>query len=230
MNRLDRNTIITRALDQVDAPSLDVKERPGGTLSATAMGIGWLQMALDFFYKHFPIKGVLTSSSITISGETVALPADFLIDYKNGVVLANDEGRLTRRSLDYLLSQPQATRTVPTMYSIEDTVLRVRPIPESSRTATLYYYKLPALLGATDIPPFPDDQVLTDLMELRYKEWLKMVPKGTSLEYARGQVAALQKAGIGNEPEPDQITFDRHYYGERVWDPNAWMGETTLSP
>lgn len=67
-----------------------------------------------------------------------------------------------------------------------------------------------------------------DFLEIRYKEWLLAIPKGSALEYMRGQVTALQKQGIGNEPEPDQIELDRAYYGERGVTRDDWMGATHL--
>jgi hypothetical protein len=229
VNRLQRDQIVIAALDAVDSPSLDVKERPGGTLTGT-LGTGFLQRALDYFYKQFPVKGVLTSAAITLDSEYVNLPADYVQDFLNGIVLANDEGRLTRRSMSYLLSRPRNTEGKPVQYAVvDDTRIMLRNIPDKSYSATLYYYKLPAALGSTDIPPFPDDQVLVDFVEIRYKEWLQMIPKGSGMEYARQQVAALQKSGVGVEPEPDQIELDRQYYGDQgQGDLNDWMGKTSL--
>ena len=232
-NRLTRDQIISSALDAVDSPSLDAKERPDGITITGTLGIGWLQRALDFFYKHFPIKGTLVSTTIvtTIGNEIVSLPADYIQDFRNGIVLANDEGRLTRRSMSYLLSKATLAQGKPHYYAVvDDTRLMLRDIPDKVYTATLYYYKLPNALSASSIPPFPDDQVLTDFLEIRYKEWLQMIPKGSSLEYMRGQIAALQKAGVGNEPEPDQVELDRTYYGGDAtpdYD-TSWMGRTTL--
>lgn len=234
-NRLNRNQIVIAALDAVDSPSLDAKERPSGSLTGS-LGIDFLQRALDFFYKQFPIKGVLTSTAATFTGgsEFVTLPADFLHDYLNGFIYTTPESqevRVTRRALSYLLSQSTTHRGRPSHYAIvSDTQAMLRPVPDQNYSPTLWYYKLPTALGATDIPPFPDDQVLVDFLEIRYKEWLGAVPKGSALRYAREQVSELQKAGIGPEPEPDQIELDRNYYGEKGIDPwnSGWMGSTTL--
>lgn len=232
-NRLTRDELITAALDAVDAPSLDAKERPSGVLTGT-LGVGWLQRALDFFFKHFPIKGVLTSATVTFTAHDrlFDLPANFLLDYYDGLRIDSREGvpyfgRMRRRGLSALLAVNPNIEGPPTKYAITgDTQATLRPVPDANYSATLVYYRLPTLfLAASEIPAFPDDQILVDFLELRYKEWLQMVPKGAALEYARGQVAALQKAGYGNEAEPDQIEFDREFYGERTSNPHDWLGE-----
>lgn len=130
VNRLQRDQIVIAALNAVDSPSLDQKERPSGSLTGT-LGVDWLQRALDFFYKAFPIKGVLTSASVTLNAETLTLPSDYIQDYLNGLLLANDEGRLTRRSLSYLLSKSRNTTGKPTIYAVlDDTRFMLRDIPD----------------------------------------------------------------------------------------------------
>lgn len=237
-NRLQRDQIVVAALDAVDSPSLDQKERPSGSLTGT-LGVNWLQRSLDFFYKMFPIKGTLTTASIaTVVGQHfVTLPSDFLMDFKDGIVwtLAGtqaSQSRMTRRGLSYLLSMSLTEQGYPRWYAIiNDTQMTVRPVPDKVYTGTLWYYKMPAALASTDIPPFPDDQVLVDFLEVRYKEWLQMIPKGSAIRYMKEAVAQLQKAGIGPEPEPDQIELDRNYYGDIPGSGNRddWMGRTSLT-
>jgi hypothetical protein len=191
--------------------------------------VGWLQRALDYFYKQFPIKGVLTSATVSLASEFLTVPLDFVQDYRNGLIMASDGGRLTRRGLSYLLSKAANNRGKPSFYAIvDDTRLMLRDIPDTPYSATLWYYKLPDALTSTQIPPFPDDQVLVDLLEIKYKEWLQIVPKGSGMEYARQQIAALQKSGVGAEPEPDQIELDRQYYGDQNAQRDDWMGESHL--
>lgn len=225
------------ALDAVDSPSLDQKERPGGTLTGT-LGVGWLQRALDFMYKMFPIKGTLVEATITLTSgvSTFTLPSDFLTDYKDGIRLRTRNGeiiqsRMTRRGFSTLLSMDILNLGYPRFYSIaNDTQGVVRNVPDATYMGDLIYYKLPVALGVTDIPPFPDDQVLVDFLEVRYKEWLQMVPKGSAIRYMKELIAQLQKAGIGPEPEPDQIELDRNYFGDIPGSGNRddWMGRTSL--
>jgi hypothetical protein len=186
----------------------------------------------------FPIQGVLVSASITtIVGDShVTLPADFLMDYKDGIRWETVDGkatqsRMTRRGYSWLLSQSIRDLGYPRWYAVvNDTQITMRPIPDKVYTGSLIYYKLPAALGSTDIPPFPDDQILVDFLEIRYKEWLQMIPKGSAIRYMKESISTLQKSGIGPEPEPDQIELDRNYFGDPnsrepyEWR-NAWMGD-----
>jgi hypothetical protein len=122
------------------------------------------------------------------------------------------------------------TRGFPKYYSVvSNTEAIVRPVPDRPYTGTLYYFALPAVLTGALIPSFPDDQILIDFLEIRYKEWLQMVPKGSALAYMRQQSSELQKAGYGSEIEPDQIELDKNYFGDGAQqDRDDWMGKTSV--
>jgi hypothetical protein len=112
---------------------------------------------------------------------------------------------------------------------ISEATAEIRPVSDKARTGTIWYYTLPAALTDTTVPSFPDDQILVDLMETAYREWLKELPKGSAVAYTKQQVTMLQKAGFGGDAEPDQIPFDPHYFGELSFNWNLdWMGRTTL--
>ncbi len=234
MNRLTRDQILIRALDNVDSPTLNAKERPSGSILPTAMSIGWLQEGLDFFHTRFPFGSTIQSTTITwVTGqESYALPTTFIQDYRDGVLHASDQGRMIRKGFGYLLDIANATTSQqgkPSFYAIVGSNLYVRPLPSSDwggLTATLYYYGLPAVLTASSVPSFPSDLVLVRYVYLRGLEWTRSVPPGTAEQYAIQVVADLQKQGIGNEAEDSQIPFDRSAFpGSRPGnDPNSWMG------
>lgn len=229
-NRLQRDQILIRALDLLDSAVLDNKDRPAGTIVSTALSIGWLQEALDLFHKKFPFQAAIKSSALVLTqnASTVALPSDFLLDYKNGIVLAGDEGRLQKRSLDYILKQAVSSGSEgkPLIYTIRGDLIHFSPTADKTYNATLYYYSLPAVLGASTVPTFPDDQILTDYVWLRGQEWHGKIQPGTARAFAEQQIKELQKAGIGSEAEADQIDIDTLSYAAQPVAADAWMGST----
>ena len=221
MNRLDRNTIINRALDLADSSVLDAKDRPSSpTIESDALSITWLQEALDLFAKRFPFSLNLTEASISIAENdtSFSVPSDFIIDYRNGVILAEDQRRLVRRSLNVILNQLVGTsaspvRGVPDMYAVRGTTIKFMPKAQQAYSATLHYYSLPAVIGSTDTPFFPDDYILTHYVWIKAQEWHRVVPIGTALQYSEDRIKDLQKAGIGLESEPTEIELDRRTFG-----------------
>ena len=234
MNRLTRDQILNRALDMVGAPTLDSKDRPSGTILPTAMSIAWLQEGLDFFHTRFPFGSDILSTPITWATgvESYSLPSDFIQDYRDGLLHASDQGRMIRKGFGYLLDIAKDSSNQqgkPAFYSIVGAKVYVRPVPSSSwnaLTATLYYYGMPAVLTANQVPTFPSDLVLVRYVYLRGLEWTRSVPPGTAEQYAIQVIADLQKQGIGNEAEDNQVPFDRAAFpGSRPgYDPNSWMG------
>ena len=106
INRLDRDTILNRALDRADSPTLDQKDRPSNpTIAAGALSLQWLQEGIDLFHKLWPFSANITSVTVTIAvnDTTITVPSDFILDYKNGIVLDDDKGRLWRKSLSKIL-------------------------------------------------------------------------------------------------------------------------------
>lgn len=228
MNRLTRDQILIRALDLADSAVLDNKDRPAGTIVSTALSIGWLQECLDYMAKKFPFSQDIKSVAITIAANatTLAVPSDFVLDYKNGIVLDNDEGRLTRRGLSYLLNMPLNTTERPRFYAVRGSTIELRSKSDKAYTGVLWYYSLPAAIGASDVPLFPDDSVLTDYVWLKAQEYHRVAQAGTARAYADKLIKELQTAGIGNEAEEDQIELDRNFARSADGDRSDWLGST----
>lgn len=231
-NRLNRDQLLIRALDLIDSPRLDEKDRPSATIVSGAYTIGWLQEGLDLAHHLFPQSALLKTATFDITAGTATytlttIASDYLLDFKDGVLLPNDEGRLRRIALNAALDVMTGTsaRSKPTRYAIHNGLLVLRPVPKDAYTsATLYYYSLPAALGATTTPSFPTDIILVEYLRLKGLEWLREVPVGTAESYLIAGVARLQKAGLGSEAEMDDtIGLDRGVFpggGTPYQDPN----------
>lgn len=234
MNRLTRDAILQRALNFADSPSLDAKDRPEGTILSGALSVSFLQEALDAFHAEFPWQGVIASASVTIppSG-TIELPADFILDVRDGLVMPGH--RLARISLQRLITaQARQTHTthsnpLPAVYCWVASSIKVHPKPVVTQSAILWYYALPAELGANDKPVFPTDHILVEYVHLRCKEWTRVLPPGTARQYADREIARLRAAGLAGEPESDRIAFDPlTFRGAAGPSDTDWMGSTTL--
>jgi len=228
MNRLNRDQILIRALDLADSSVLDLKDRPAGTIVASAFTIGWLQEALDYFCKKFPFSQDIKSTPVNIAADstTIAVPADFVLDYKNGIVLDDDKGRMQRRGLSYLLNFSLSAKSTPRFYSVRGTTIEFRNKADKAYTGVLWYYFLPAVLAASDVPFFPDDSVLTDYVWIKCQEYHRVQQPGSARAYADKIIKELQAAGIGNEAEEDQLELDPNFAQERPVGSTDWMGAT----
>lgn len=238
INRLDRDTILNRALDRADSAVLDQKDRPSGTIIAAALSITWLQEGIDYFYKKFPWQGTITNvvRNIAENDTQIVLPDDFILDYENGIILEEDGGRLQRKGLSHLLSRPVGTasspnRGEPEIYTIVGNVIEFRPKANKSYpNALLWYYALPAVLTSSDLPTFPDDSILVEYVWIKAQEWHRRLPIGSSFKYANERISEMQTAGIGLEAEPEKIPYDRDSFGERESVSRTdWMGKTTIN-
>jgi hypothetical protein len=233
MNRLTRDQVLHRALDMIDAPVLDERDRPGGrgaAIAAGAMSIGWLQDALDYLHRRFPWSGTLTSADLTVgTNGTATLPADFITDVREGVVLTTPTyRRLQRISLqDLLRADPTVTGDL-VAYVITGATLRTWRRPTASTAVTLWYYALPAVLDAETVPTFPDDWTLVEYVRLRGREWIGALPDGTAMKYLQDVAARLQASGLGPEAEAATIPLDSSVFRATVRDPHDWMGPTSL--
>lgn len=221
-NRLTRDTILLRALSLIDSPRLDEKDQPtSGTITSTALSIAWLQEGLDLAHNLFPQAGQLKTATFNIVGGTATytistIASDFILDFKDGVLLPSDGGRLRRKSVNRLLDVAIGTSSQgkPAWYGIHNGLLVLRPVPKDSYTsATLYYYALTTLLAAGSTPSFPTDLNLVEFVHLRGREWLREIPAGTAEKYMIDAVARLQKSGLGSEAEIDDvINLDRDIF------------------
>ena len=238
-NRLSRDTILLRALALIDSPRLDEKDQPtAGTITSTALSIAWLQEALDLAHNLFPQSGLLKSTTFNITAGTATytittIASDFVLDFKDGILLPSDKGRLRRTAFTKLLDVPTGTsaRGTPTNYGIQNGALVLRPVPSEAYTAaTLYYYSLPSVLSASTVPSFPSDLILVEYVHLKGREWLREVPAGTAEAYIIMAVGRLQKAGLGSESEMDDVIgVDRQAFpgGGTSYDPSDWFTRVT---
>ena len=227
MNRYTRDAIIDRALDMLDSPTLNAKERPGGVLTGT-MAVGWLQDALDLFHHEFPWQGVVKKLAVTLDTTgLLTLPSDFVLDVRDGLVIAG-HGRLMRTSLQRFITLQITTATSGDVarYVVRPPQIEVLPMPRANTAATLWYYSLPAVMTANVLPNFPSDWLLIEYVRLRGREWHNMLPPGSAVAYAREEINRLRIAGLANEPEDDRIPLDRETF-VRPGGRNDWMGGTT---
>lgn len=220
------------------ARRFDQKERPDGTNITGVLSQRWLQNYVDLFHQKFPLSSGLSCATITFQAGMAeyAFPTDFIQVYRNGMYLiavnnGDPVGRLRQTSLDKAIefaSQFPLRTGQPGRFVVTGNgIFQVFPTPDKSYNAEIWYYALPAVLGQSDIPPFPPDHILIDTLHLRQREWLQMVASGSALAYAHSAIAELQKAGISNEPEPDEIDLDPDVFRRPS---NAtrgdWMGDS----
>ena len=232
MNSLTRDGILIRALDMIDSPTLDQKERPASTITGT-LAVGWLEDALRESYNLYPISGTVASTALTLTegASTVATPANFIKDFKNGITIEAESLRLMRRDMNTIIGfkVDSNSRGTPKVYcAIADSaVIHIRPVPVKTYAALLWFYQMPAMPTSAQVPKFPADHMLVEYVRLRGKEWIHQLDPGTALRYLMVKIAEYQKAGLGSEAEADQIEIDRHYF---PGDPGSgqtredWMG------
>lgn len=236
-NRLSRDDIVTDALDMVDSQALDLHDRPGGVLAANAYSVRWLQRGLDVFHRAFPWAGTIVTSAFTFTNATnsYALPANFVLDKRDGIKIEQPsppiDRRLLRKSLDWWMSRDMTIRAldIPQDYIIIGSTVRLYPWPKTSYPATLWYYKLPDALAPNERPNFPDDEILVEYVNLRGKEWTSEKEPGTAMTYAKLMIDQLRKSGLGEEAEVDALPLDRDTFRPTGsgwgYDP-AWLGST----
>jgi hypothetical protein len=225
--------VLHRALDMVDAPALNAKDRPGGVILTNALSLGWLQDALDMFHRAFPFAGTVLSTTISIPVTTgeVAAPADFILDVRNGITLPSPTTQRLRRVglQEFIRQQMQDTSTsTPAIYMVTGptTLIKCYPVPPAAQSATLWYYALPAELSPNDKPNFPADWTLIEYVRLRGLEWLRALPGDTAYQYANREIGKLRAGGLLGESEDQRIPFDTGQFkraaGQDLW---SWMGD-----
>lgn len=233
MNRLTRDAILNRALDLLDSARLNEKDRGGEdstTILASALSIGWLQDSLDLAINLYPLQGTIKSEPYTFTrGVTeYALPSRYIIDYRDGLILGGDKGRMQRRGFAAMLNLAvsEGSYGKPKWYTVKNNLLLIRPAPNETYTGTLYFYQLPTALTANEVPNFPSDFMLVEYVKMRGLEWLREIPQDSANKYLVMTMAQLLKAGLGQEAEEDQINPDRDAFpGEPAFlDSSRWMG------
>ena len=218
-----RDVILGTALDMIGSPALNANDRPAGSIVATALSVAWLRDILNLLAEQFPWAQAVKVASVSIpTSGLVTLPADFILDVRNGLYLLNSANpttqnqRLTRTSyqklLDRLVSVPMVG--APSRYGVVGSVIQVWKTPDIAYSAQLAYYSRPAVEISSTVAAFPDDVTLIEYVRLRGLEWVRddKTPPGTALKYAYSQVAKWRKSGLGYEPEDDTIPFDRDQF------------------
>ena len=239
VNRLTRDQVLAQALDMADLPELDNLDRPAGTILSTARSIPWLQRCLDLLHQEFPWAGTIASTpgTLTTLNTTNFAPADFILDVRDGLLL--DLGGATKRTLRRSFQQILSIQTLhdqggspatgqPNSYCFLGRNLRLDITPETGGFPyTLWYYQMPAVLAATDVPNFPSDHVLIDYVYMRAREWAARLPMGSAWKYLREvEIPAIRMTGLGQEPEDNIIPLDPIRFRGVSRSPWDWMGST----
>jgi len=234
-NRLNRDQILSRALDEIDSVALDAHDRPGGSiLATTAFSIVWLQDGLDNFHRVFPMAGRLTPLTLTLDPSgSLTLPENFIIDVRDGLIIPDKKVRCLRKGFqDWLNYQLKGVigANEPYYYTRQGRQLLYTPPPRQPVSATLWYYALPSVLDENDKPDFPDDWTLVEYVRLRGMEYIKALPPGSAQKYVQESIATLRGSMLMGEPEHDTLPLDPIQFPRAAggfWD---WMGVTTANP
>ena len=240
-NALTRDQILLEALKMAEVPSLNQQDVSNGnphtgTINVAAMSIGMLQQGLNLFYSQFPWQATATSAAIAFVANvnTVALPARFMLDVRDGVLVTVGVRvrRLRRRGLQNLISYNLNARPgAPVMYCLQADQLLIAPTPDIAYTGTIWFYQRPADLTGSAIPVFPSDLILIEYVRIRALELTRQVPPGSALRYARAEILEMRKGGLAGEPENEDIPFDPTVFipgaGQGYDGSSSWMGETT---
>jgi hypothetical protein len=235
MNRYTRDEVLHTALDMADVATLEVHDRPDGVILPKAHSIKWLQNMLDMFYNRYPFAGEVVKAAMlvqahqedvllatppeVIPGEiapSLYLPHDFAIDVTDGLIIPYGESTFYR--VKKIAFQPwlrvqtfyrsaQAPQARVLYYTIINNRIKTVPLIAQSVLADLWYYRLPPVLEANDIPRFPDDWTLIEYVRLRAMEWVRhpAVPIGTAKAYAEAELSADRQAGLLQRSEEDQL-------------------------
>lgn len=230
MNRLTRDELLHRALNMVDSKGLDTHDRPHGLIVDEAHSLSWLQDGLDLFHHEFPWQGLIRTAALSLASGAITLPTDFILDVRDGIVVASLGTRLRRTPLQKFVTYQLATTTDanPRVYTWHGDALYVYPTPAPPRVVagTLWYYALPVTLGPVAKPAFPSDWVLVEYVRLRGLEWLRLHVPGTARAYALTEIGRLRKAGLQGEPEDNELPLDTgRFLPTGSGDRSSWMGD-----
>jgi hypothetical protein len=242
MGRYTRDELLTQALDLAMSPPLNTHDRPGDVIDQNAYSIKWLQSALDRVHVKFPFSTdiqdvpiVFSSSSVDVtllSDSTKYLPTDFILDVKDGVTYTygGKETRLKRRTFQQWLSIYNDTKNqrvaVPSIYCMIQNRIKIAPVPSTNLSGTLWYYKLPGIIHASEYPNFPDEWTLIEYVHVKALEWNHSVDIGTGQVFLEREVARLKAAGLLNDTEYDQVPIENNQvFVSPGLSRNAWMGD-----
>lgn len=249
-NRYNRDQLVLTALRMAQLPNLEAHDAPDGVVQADAFAVEWLQDILTFWYHIAPFSATVVDLPIacTANSDTIILPADFILDVRNGLevqtVLGDNNSyqkkwrlplqKFRNRRLHY---QGRTDIKYPEFYCIvgDDGVsttqyqtMRVTPTPTIATQCILWYYQLPPALQANQKPKFPDDYACIEYIRLRALEWAGIITPGTAKKFCTDIVAQYKAAGLLNEPEDDEIPMDEQVYRRGSSNRHAvygWMGD-----
>lgn len=248
-NRYCRDEIISIALNMVQLPNLEIHDMPNGVVMPDAFSIQWLQDILDFWYHLCPFSTTVVKLPLncTAHSDTVTLPADFIIDVRNGYMVQSKPGdvnsytRTLRLPLQKFITRQLATQTIgstvtrPFFYCVVgddgNIITRrqhmlVTPTPTIATIGQLWYYKVPPVLSELARPQFPNDYILIEYIRIRALEWAHIYEPGTAHKFCTKVVADMKSAGLMNEPEDDEIPMDELMFtkGDVYNNTYGWMG------
>ena len=245
-----RDEIILIGLAMAQLPNLEIHDAPDGVVQEEAYAVQWLQDILNFFYSVVPFSATAkksTSVTCTANSDTVTLPADFIVDVRNGLLVQTIPGDPTsfKRTMQVSLQkfinrqlayQNSTNALFPYFYCVvgddENPLTNYRemlitPTPTINTVCNLWYYYRPPRLEANHKPKFPDDYACIEYVRLRAHEWAGILQPGTAQKFCIDEVARYKAAGLLNEPEDDEIPMDTLVYrqGRNITDNYSWMGQ-----
>lgn len=247
-NRYTRDELLLIALNMAQLDNLTVHEAPDGVIQQNAFSIQWLQDILDFWYHIMPFSATVKDIPITCTAnsDTITLPADFILDVRNGLEVQTVPGNVNSYEKKWRLSLQQfrAKRLgyqnssgvqFPEYYCVvgddgntvtQYQTMRVTPTPNIATQCVLWYYGLPNKLEANQRPKFPDDYACIEYIRLRALEWAGINTAGTAQKFCTQIVSKYKASGLLNEPEDDVIPMDEKVYrGRGRRNIYSWMGD-----
>lgn len=247
MGRYVRDEILHKALDLLQAATVNNHDRPGGVLDQNAFCISWLQEALDSYHAKFPFAGDVLNVSMTMqsnnpdllltSDTTLNLPTNFIVDCRDGVMLTinGQTGRLKRKSFQNWLDIYNASTTTTFQYPFVYTVIgrpkaiKIAPVVSTIYTTSMWYFAQPSVLDANDYPEFPNEWALVEFVRIKGGELIKRYDPGTASKFLDLEMAKLKAAGLIHEAEYDQVPIEGvQYIDNMAQNRNSWMGNIAI--
>lgn len=248
-NRYTRDQLIRSGLQMAQLPNLEIHDMPDGVVLPDAFSITWLQDIIDWWYHMVPFSTTIVTAPLnaTANVSTITLPADFIVDVRNGYLTQRIPGdvKSLRRSarLSYqkfinreITHQKVTNALFPIYYcvngitKVDNTphqILNMCPTPSISTVGFLRYYALPARLNGDDIPLFPASRIMTEYIRIRACEYMHVYDPGTAEKYCDKLLLGVKASGLLNEPEDDEIPFDEQVHikaSDRSTYSYQWMG------